>query len=125
MAVTYATDVKTSRMQAVADQIDAGAGAGTLEIGTAGMAQVLVTITLNDPCGTVATDTLTLNATGLSNTASAGGTAAEARIRDSDSNDVITGLTVGTGAENIVLDSVSISNGQTVTINSGTIQHAA
>lgn len=125
MTVTYAADVKTDRMQAVADQIDAGAGAGKLEIGTAGMATVLVTITLNDPCGTVSGAVLTLSGTPLSNTASGAGTAAEARIRDSDNNDVITGLTVGVTAEDIVLDNDNIAVDQTVNVTAGTITHAA
>lgn len=126
MAVTYASDVKDSRMDAVKDQVDAGAGAGKLEIGTAGMAAVLVTITLNDPCSAGSSGgVLTLSGFPKTQAATAGGTAAAARIRDSDNNDVITGLTVGTGSEDIVLDNASIANGQDVTINaSPTITHA-
>ena len=123
MAVTYATDVKTDRMQAVVDQIDAGAGAGYIEIGTAAMAATLATITLADPCGTVTGAVLTFTMPKSDTSADADGTAAAARIRDSDNNDCITGLTVGTGSEDIVLDSVSITTGQTVTINSATITH--
>ena len=123
MAVTYATDVKTDRMQAVVDQIDAGAGAGYIEIGTAAMAVTLATITLADPCGTVTGAVLTFTMPKSDTSADADGTAAAARIRDSDNNDCITGLTVGTGSEDIVLDSVSITTGQTVTINSATITH--
>ena len=125
MAVTYAADVKTSRMQAVADQIDAGAAAGKLVIGTTGMASTLATLTLADPCGTVSGSVLTLDFDpDISATAAATGTAAEAKIVDSDDNDVITGLTVGTGSEDIVLDSTSITSGQTVTIATGTLTHA-
>lgn len=126
MAVNYPTAVKTARMEAVRDAIDAGAGAGKLEIGTAAMALVLATITLDDPCATVTGDTLTLS--GLPNTdasADATGTAAAARIRDSDNNDVVTGLTVGTSGTNIIIDNASIVAGQAVSLNSGTIQHAA
>lgn len=126
MAVTYAADVKDSRMTAVVDQIDAGAGAGKLEIGTTGMASVLATIPLSDPSGTVSGGVLTFSGTPLSDTsADATGTAAEARIRDSDNNDVVTGLTVATSGADINLDSVSITTGQTVTITSATITHAA
>lgn len=126
MTVTYAADVKDSRMTAVRDQIDAGAGAGKLEIGTAGMAAVLATITLGDPSGTISGGVLTLSGFPRSDTSADGtGTAAAARIRDSDNNDVITGLTVGTSGADINLDSVSITAGQTVTINSATITHAA
>ncbi len=124
MAVTYAAGVKTSRMQAVRDAIDAGAGAGKLEIGTSGMGSVLATITLADPASTVSGSVLTLAGMPKSDTsADASGTAAEARIRDSDNNNVVTGLTVGTSGTDIVLDSTSITVGQTVTVTSGTITH--
>lgn len=126
MAVTYPTTVKTARMNAVLDAIDAGAGAGKLEIGTAGMALVLATITLDDPSGTVTGDTLTLSGLpNLDSSADATGTAAAARIRDSDDNDVVTGLTVGTSGTNIIIDNTSIVAGQAVSLNSGSIQHAA
>lgn len=127
MAVVYATDVKTDRMQAVANQIDAGAGPGVLQIGTTGMASILAEFTLTDPCGTVSGDTLTLDFDpDISDTsANNSGTAAEARIRDSDGNNVVTGLSVGTSGSNVNLDSVNITAGQTVTITAGTIQHAA
>lgn len=126
MAVTYSTAVKTARMTAVRDQIDAGAGAGILQIGTTGMGTVLAEITLNDPSGTISGAVLTLSGFPKSDTsANATGTAAAARIRDSGGTDVITGLTVGTTGSDINLDSVSITAGQTVTINSATITHAA
>lgn len=51
--------------------------------------------------------------------------AAAARIRTaSGGTDVITGLTVGLSASDIILDSVGITAGQTVTINSASITHA-
>lgn len=125
MAVTYTTAVKTARMTAVRDQIDGGAGAGTLEIGTAGMASVLATITLNDPSGSIAGAVLTLSGFPKSDSSADNtGTAAAARIRDSAGTDVITGLTVGTSGSDINLDSTSITAGQTVTINSATVTHA-
>lgn len=129
MAVTYATDVKTARMNAVVTEIDAGAAAGVLQIGTTAMGTVLAEFTLNEPCGTVTTDVLTFSGFPKSDTsANATGTAAAARIRDSDGNDVITGLTVtlSGGGGDIILDSLSITSGQTVTLNSPTtITHAA
>lgn len=125
MSVTYNTNLKNARLDAVTAAIDAGAGAGKLEIGTAGMAAVLVTIPLNDPSApAAAAGVLTLdNTPALSATAAAGGTAAAARIRDSNNVDIVTGLTVGTSAADIILNSVAISAGQTVTINSATITH--
>lgn len=126
MAVTYSNTAKSNRMTAVRDTIDGGAGAGVLQIGTTGMATVLAEFTLNDPCGTVSGSVLTLSGFPKSDTsANATGTAAAARIRDSSGVDVITGLTVGTTASDIILDSVSITTGQTVTLNSASLTHAA
>lgn len=126
MAVIYSTATKTARMNAVVTQIDAGAGAGVLQIGTTGMATVLAEFTLNDPCGTVSGAVLTFSGFPKSDTsANATGTAAAARIRDSNANDVVTGLTVGLSGSDINLDSLSITTGQTVTLNSATLTHAA
>jgi hypothetical protein len=124
MAVTYPTALKNTRMQAVLDAINAGAGAGKLEIGTAGMAAVLATITLADPAGGApAAGVLTLTMPKSDTSADNTGTAAAARIRDSNNADVVTGLTVGLSGADIILDSLSITAGQTVTINSATITH--
>jgi len=125
MSVIYGTTTKTARLQAVIDKIDAGAGPGFLQIGTTGMGTVLATLTLADPSGTVSGAVLTLDFDpDISDTsADASGTAAAARIRDSDNNDVVTGLTVGTSGADIILDSVSITAGQTVTLLTGAITH--
>jgi hypothetical protein len=111
-------------MTAVRDSIDAGAGPGKLEIGTAGMGTVLATITLADPCGTVSGGVLTFTMPQSDVDADATGTAAAARIRDSNNNDVVTGLTVGTSGTDVILDSVNLTILQNVTINSATITHA-
>ena len=126
MAVTYSTAVKTARMSTVITQIDAGAGPGTLEIGTTAFGSVLAILTLADPSGTAASGILTFDFDpDISDTsANASGTAAEARIKDSNGVVVISGLTVGTSAADIILDSVSITAGQTVTLTTGTITHA-
>lgn len=125
MAVTYSTAAKTARMQAVIDQIDAGASPGKLKIRDSGNV-VLATLTLTDPCGTAASGVLTFDFDpDISDTsADASGTAANAIITDSSDTTVISGLTVGTSGTDIVLDSVSITAGQTVTITAGTITHA-
>jgi hypothetical protein len=124
MSVTYTNAVKNARMSAVVTQ--AGTTA-VLEIGTTAMGTVLATINLANPIGTVAgAGVLTLSGTPLSDTsADATGTAAAARIRTATGGtDIITGLTVGLSAADIVLDSLSITTGQTVTLNSATITHA-
>lgn len=126
MAVTYATSVKTARMQAVADAIDAGVGAGTLEIGTTAMGTVLAVFQLVEPCGTVSGTVLTLDFDpDISDTsADATGTAAAAQIKDGSGVAVITGLTVGTSGADIILDNTSITATQTVTLTAGTLTHA-
>jgi hypothetical protein len=125
MAVNYAAGVKTTRMQAVRDAIDAGAGAGTIEICTAAYASVLITFTLSDPASTVTNDVLTLS--GMPKTANAGngGAAAVARIKDSDANVVVQGLTVGTSGTDIIISNTTITNGASYSLTAGTITHAA
>lgn len=126
MTVTYTNAVKIARMAAVVAQ--AGATA-VLEIGTTGMASVLATIPLGNPIAGAATGAGVLTLTGFprSDTAAdATGTAAAARIRTaSGGTDIITGLTVGLAAADIILDSLSITAGQTVTLNSAVLTHAA
>lgn len=123
MAVTYPTALKNTRLDAVTAAIDVGT-AGKLEIGTAGMAAVLATFTLNDPAAAgAASGVLTLSGMPKNAVASGTGTAAAARIRTSADADVVTGLTVGTSGTDIVLDSTSITSGQTVTITAATITH--
>ena len=124
MAVTYATAVKTARMQATADKIDEGASPGKLKIYTAADL-LLTTHTLTDPCGSVSGAVLTLDFDpDLSAVAGNSGTAAKATITDSDDEVMVSGLTVGTSAADVILDSVSITAGQTVTLATGTITHA-
>lgn len=123
MAVTYTTAVKNARLSAVVSQIGS---TGVLEIGTTGMASVLATIALDATAGTAASGVLTFSGFPKSDTsADATGTAAAARIRTAPGGtDIITGLTVGLSASDIILDSLSITAGQTVTINSAAITHA-
>ena len=125
MTVTYSNAAAQARLEAVIAKIDAGTGAGKLKIGTTGMASTLVTLTLADPCGTASGVTLTFDFDpDISATAANSGTAAAAIITDSDDTTVISGLTVGTSGTDIVLDSVSITAGQTVTIATAVITHA-
>lgn len=124
MSVAYTTPVKNARLEAVVSQIGS---AGVLEIGTTGMGSVLATIALGNPAGTATGAVLTFSGFPRSDvSADATGTAAAARIRTATGGtDIVTGLTVGTSGSDINLDNTSISAGQTVTINSATITHAA
>lgn len=124
MAVTYTTAVKNARLDAVTSQIGT---TGVLEIGTTSMGTVLATIALGNPAAASASGgVLTFSGFPRSDTsADATGTAAAARIRTaSGGTDIVTGLTVGLSGSDINLDSLSITAGQTVTINSMTITHA-
>lgn len=125
MAVTYTTAVKNARLDAVTTAIGT---TGVLEIGTTAMGTVLATIALGNPAAAAASGgVLTFSGFPRSDTsADATGTAAAARIRTATAGtDIITGLTVGLSASDINLDSLSITAGQTVTINSASITHAA
>ncbi len=123
MSVIYSTTLKNTRQTAVRDAVDAGTGAGKLKIGTAGMATVIATITLNDPCGTIASGTLTLSGFPKTVAASAGGIAAAAVVTDSNDNTVISGLTVDTASADIIIDNTNINAGQNVSINSASFPH--
>jgi hypothetical protein len=122
MSVIYATAVKNARLDSVTAQIGTS---GKLEIGTAAMAAILATITLNATAAAAASGAV-LTFSGFPKTvaASATGAAAAARLRKADNTDIITGLTVGTSSADIILDSTSITSGQNVTINSATLTHA-
>ncbi len=123
MAVTYTTAVKNARLNAV---VTAMGTTAVLEIGTASMAAVLAVIPLDNPAATVASGVMTFAGFPKSDTtADNSGTAAAARIRTAvDGTNIITGLTVGTSGADINLDSVTITAGQTITINSASITHA-
>lgn len=125
MAITYTNAVKIARMNAVTT---AAGTTAVLEIGTTAMGTVLATIALGNPIAGAATGAgvLTLSGFPRSDTsADATGTAAAARIRTaSGGTDIITGLTVGLSGSDINLDSLSITAGQTVTINSAVLTHA-
>lgn len=123
MAVVYASTVKDSRMTAVRDAV-CGGTSGTLEMLTSGDA-LLVTHTLTTAGGSVTSGVWTLAFTSTTAAAIAGGTAAKAQIKNNGGTALITGLTVGTGGTDVVLDNTSIGNGQNVTISSATITHAA
>lgn len=134
MAATYSSTLKTNRMQLVADLIagktaaasTGSASAGSLVIGTSalsGSTGVLATFTLATTPLTESGGVLTLAGTPLSATASATGTAAKAEFRNNAGAVVVSGMTVGTSAADIILSSVSIVSGGSVSVTSGTITH--
>ena len=111
-------------MQAVITAIDAQPSAGTIEVGTSLMASVLAVIPLVKPSFTESGGVITMASVPRSGTATAAGTAANARIKDGSGNIIVSNLTVGTGGTDIILNNATIAVGQTVTLTSGTISHA-
>ena len=125
MSVSYSASLKSIRMNAVISAIDTS-GTGTIEIGSSGMAMVLVTIGLSKPSFMESNGVITMAGVPLSGSASNSGTAASADIKDGDGDVVVSGLTVGisgSGAD-IILDSTSLTVGQIVTMQSATITHS-
>jgi len=122
---------RNAMCNALVDLIDAGDGAGTLKIYTASKPAgpgtaitdqtLLATLTFSDPAfgnaaaGVATADTITSD-TDVDNT----GTAAWARIADSDATAVID-VTVGTSGADINFDSVSFVAMGTAAISSLTI----
>jgi hypothetical protein len=123
VAWAYGAAVKTARMGVVRAAIDAGSGPGKIEIGTGGMAVILATLTLQDPGSTVSGPVLTIAGLPLIENASVTGTAAEARITDSDGTVVASGLTVGTSGADLIVASTNFVSGQPVRLTAGTITH--
>jgi len=134
MSVVYAATLKTNRMQLVSDLIatkvaaasTGTATAGQLVIGTAslsGATGVLATIALPTTPFTVSGAVATLAGVPLSVAASASGTAALAELRNNAGTTIVSGLTVGTAATDIILGTTTITSGGTVTITAGTITH--
>lgn len=127
MSVVYASATKDARMTAVVTAIGAS---GKLKLFAADGTTLLATFTLAATAGTVSGNVLTLSdqnggtAGILNTTASAGGTATRASITTSADVVVVTNvLTVGLSASDIILDNNVFTNGQAITINSGTITH--
>jgi len=120
---------------AIVDLLDAGDGAGKLQIYSGSQPanpDVAITdqtklaeLTLNDPAFGAAADgepggVATAESITDDSSADATGTAAWFRAVDSDGTAIIDG-TVGTSDADLILDSVSITAGQTVKVNSWTI----
>lgn len=122
MTAVYSSSLKTTRMQAVADAISGG----SLVIGTAalsGSTGVLATITLSTPAATISGPVLTLSGVPLVAVASAAGTAALAELRNSAGTTIVSGLTASTLSADIIISSITITLGGTVTVLSGIITH--
>ena len=132
MATRIATSARNAACDAVVDLLDAGAGAGYIEIrtgsqpatpNTAASGTLLGTLTLSDPAfGAAATGTATASAITDDSAADASGTAGWFRGYDSAGNAVIDGSITGTGGGgDMELDDVNIVAGGTIAVSSWTI----
>ena len=122
MAVTYSNAAKEDRMEAIGALVSTG---GKLKIYTTGLGTLLSTHVLQTTGESFTNGVWTLDFVADTVAASGTGTADDAIITTSGDVTVISGLTVGTGSEDIVLDNDSITSGQNVTLTSATITHAA
>jgi hypothetical protein len=135
MAANYAQTLKNARMTLIISQsaetalsfgggIDAQSSYAKLVVFTSAYGLVLATITLQKPSFVMSVGVLTMQGVPLSAIASNSGTAALAQLQDSAGTWWVQGLTVGTSATDIILNSTSITSGQTVTITSATVTAA-
>lgn len=121
--------------QAVIDAIDAGAGAGTVNIyddsasrpadpdtAVPGGSVLLATLTFSDPCGTVSAGSGAITFSTITDDASADatGTALWFRVFDSDSNAIMDGDCATSGSD-MNFNTTSIVSGKAVGITSWTI----
>ena len=123
MSVTYNATLKNTRMTDVVTAIGSGGYLNILNVS----AVVLASIPLANPAGTVTGGVLTFSGTPLTeSSANASGTATSATVSTAVNNGgtvIITGLTVGTSATDIVLSSTNVVSGQPVTITAASITH--
>lgn len=128
MPATYPSSIINARLQIVANAIDGGGGNGNLRILDGG-GSILSTIALARPCGTVSGGVLTFAGIPLVDpAAAASGSASSARIEDSGSNIVASGLTVGgagvTGVDVVLsngLGTTFIGAGQSIALTAASI----
>lgn len=121
MAIIYDASVKTARMDATKAAVGTN---GKLKILDA--SNVVLAVLDLGAGGSVSGSVWTLIASPVSDlTADAGGTPSKAIITTSADATKVSGLTVGLTGADINLDSLSITAGQEVKINSATITHAA
>lgn len=124
MPLVYSDATKTDRLRATRARV----AGGTLEIGTAGMKQVLARFKLSESGGEIHDDVWSL---GLSNdstlglpAAGKGAKAVAAHLRSRSGAIEISGLTVGTADADIIADQQTIADNQDVVIGSITFVHA-
>lgn len=132
MPLRIATTARNAACDAVVDLLDAGAGAGTIDVRTgaqpttpndAASGTLLATFTLADPAfGGAATGVATLQGIPRSTTGLAAGTAGYFRAMDSTGAAVMDGSVTATGGGGqLELNTTTVSVGVSLSITSGTI----
>jgi len=118
MAITHGSAVRGDLAQAVLDAVDGGTGAGKVVVMTAADA-VLATIALQDPSYSRSGAVLTALGVPLSTTATGTGTAAKAKVVDSDDTTIYAG-SCGMSDADFIIDNTSLVAGQTVRLTAMT-----
>ncbi len=130
MTLQISTNARNGACDAIVDLVDAGAGAGSLQIRTgsppanpaaADTGTLLATLPMSDPAfGSAATGVATANAITSDTAVDNSGTAGHFRIKDSNGNVVMQG-TVGTSSADLIFDSVTFVAGGTAAISAFTV----
>lgn len=126
MPMNYTLDIKTARMQAVIAALAGGVATNAKFIGRDASTNILFTVdTAVAPFATAVDGVLTFTGVPLSGTASGTGTLDSVEIQNGDGTVKVTGLSVGLSGSgaHVILDSLSITTGQTINIVSATITH--
>jgi len=124
MAITLTANARNAACNGVVDLVDAGAGAGTIELKSAASTVAgtneVATCTFSDPAfGAAAAGVATASAI-TNDTNATGGTAGFFTIFDSNGAAVLQG-TVATSGADLNISSVAIGAGDTVAITSFTV----
>lgn len=121
MPINYSNAMKTARSNVI---ITALGSAGVLVIGTSalsGATGILASIPLANPAFTNLNGVMTMASAPRTVNASGAGTAAKAELRDNAGTVIADGLSVGTSGTDVIINSTSISVGQSVQATVGTI----
>jgi hypothetical protein len=135
MTIRIATLVRNAALEAINTAANAGAAAATIKVysgsqpataDTAASGTLLATFTCADPAFEVAASgAIDLDANpDLTTTVATAGTAGWARMQDSNGLNIFDG-SVGTSTTDFIINSTTLTVGQTVTLSTGTLTFPA